>query len=367
MVTVDVMSGEHHPEAYIKGAVRAVLEHDDVHITLVGDRELIRTCLKKLKVEDHDHIEVVQADEVIRMHETPSVACKKKKNASVMVCARLVKEGKAHGLYSPGNTGATLVASIMNMGKSEGVLRPALCAFVPTVKGHSLLIDAGANMDCTPEYLAQFAIMGEVFANRVQGKNRPTVGLLSIGKEGSKGNEQTLKTYQILKGLRFNFVGNIEGYDISDGDVDVVVCDGYTGNIAIKVTERVFKLTFEFVWQEMGNHLLQRIGFALAYPAVRKLNKKTDPREYGGAPLLGLNGSICVGHGASDALAAYNGVLMVNNLVQNRVNHLIKLRLEEFGLTRSGNAVDMQPGPAGAREAGRHGPAKETGGKAGDR
>jgi glycerol-3-phosphate acyltransferase PlsX len=294
------------------------------------------------------------------MHETPSVACKKKKNASVMVCARLVREGKAHGLYSPGNTGATLVSSIVNMGKSEGVLRPALCAFVPTVKGHCLLIDAGANMDCTPEYLAQFAIMGEVFANKAQGKNRPSVGLLSIGKEGSKGNEQILKTYQILKDLNFNFVGNIEGYDISDGDVDVVVCDGYTGNIAIKVTERVFKLTFEFVWQEMGNHLLQRIGFALAYPAVRKLNKKTDPREYGGAPLLGLQGSICVGHGASDALAAYNGVLMVNKLVQNRVNHLIKLRLEEFGLTKTTPAAEMRTEPEQAQRTGKDIPNKKT-------
>jgi glycerol-3-phosphate acyltransferase PlsX len=341
MVAVDVMSGEHHPEAYIKGAVRAVVD-EGVRVALVGDQELIRTSLKKLKVEDHESIKVQHASDVIRMHDVPSVACKKKKDASVMVCADLVRSGVAQGLYSPGNTGATLISSIMRMGKSTGILRPALCAFVPTVKGHCLLIDAGANMDCAPEYLAQFAVMGEVFANRVQGKRRPSVGLLSIGKEPSKGNDLTLKTHQMLKDLNFNFVGNIEGYDISDGDIDVVVCDGYTGNIAIKVTERIFKLTFEFVWQEMGNHLLQRIGFALAYPAIRKLNKKTDPREYGGAPLLGLNGSICVGHGASDAIAAFNGILMVHNLIQNRVNHLIKLRLEEFNLFRSGTAADKK-------------------------
>lgn len=334
MVAVDVMSGEHRPETYIKGAVRAV--HDNnARILLVGDEELIHSCLKKLKVEDNELIEVQHAEEVIYMYEVPSVACKKKKNASVMVAARLVREGRAQGLWSPGNTGATLIASIMEMGKSTGILRPALCAFLPTVKGHCLLIDGGANTDCTPEYLAQFAIMGEVFANKVLDKQSPSVGLLSIGKEKTKGNELILKTHDILRDLNFNFVGNIEGYDISDGEVDVVVCDGYTGNIAIKVTERIFKLTMEFVGQEIEGSLLERIGYAILYPAVKKMHKKTDPREYGGAPLLGLKGSICIGHGESDSVAAYNGVMMVERLIQNEVNRLIRHRLEEFGLIRT--------------------------------
>ncbi len=333
MIAVDTMSGESPPEAYIKGALKAA-DEDNIRIGLVGDSELIETSLKKLKFEKSRLVKVFHASEVIRMHEIPSVACKKKKDASIMVCTRLVRDGKAYGVWSAGNSGATLVSAIMNMKKIGGIYRPALASYIPTVKGHSMLIDAGVNMDCTPDYLAQFAIMGEVFANKVQGKSKPAVGLLSIGAEKSKGNELTLKTYDILKSLDFNFVGNIEGYDISDGDVDVIVCDGFTGNIALKVTERVFKLTFEFVWQEMGNHLLQRIGFALAYPAVRKLSKRTDPREYGGAPLLGLNGSLVIGHGASDALAAYNGVQMVNNLVKNKVSDLIERRLTKFGLDK---------------------------------
>jgi glycerol-3-phosphate acyltransferase PlsX len=333
MIAVDVMSGENPPEEIIRGALKAVTDFN-IKVAFVGDRELIEYCLKKLKVQSHRAIKIYHSSEVIQMHEIPTVACKKKKDASIIKCTQLVKEGKAHGLFSPGNTGATLVASFMNIGRLEGIIRPTLVTYIPTVKGSSLLIDAGANMDCAPEYLAQFAIMGEVFAKRVQKKKNPSVGLLSIGGEKSKGNELTLKTFELLKDLDFNFIGNIEGYDIFNGDIDVIVCDGFVGNIVLKVTERVFKLTFEFVWQEIGDHLLQRIGFALAYPAVRKLRKKTDPSEYGGAYLVGLNGDIVIGHGSSDATTAYNGVQMLNLIVKSRVNELIVERLEKFGLKK---------------------------------
>jgi len=334
MIAVDVMSGEHLPEVYIKGAINAVRDFK-VTLALVGDGEIIETTLKKLKFYDTRKVKVFHADEVIHMHEIPSVALKRKKNTSIQVCTRLVKEGVCEGLWSAGNTGATLISAIMNMGKIEGIYRPALSTYLPTLKGHCMLIDAGGNTDCIPEYLAQFAIMGEVFANKVQGKKNPSVGLLSIGSEKSKGNELTLKTHETLKKLDMNFVGNIEGYDISDGDIDVVVCDGFTGNIALKVTERVFTFMIELVQQEIENNLLQRIGFALVYPAVKKqVYKKTDPRAYGGAPVLGLNGSIVVGHGSSDAYAAYNGVHMVNNLIKNKVNDLIVERLGKFGLLK---------------------------------
>lgn len=342
MIAVDVMSGEHPPEAYIKGAVNAVKDFN-VKLALVGDGEIIETALKKLKFEDSRKVKVFHAEEVIRMHEIPSVALKKKKNTSIQVCTRLVKEGVCEGLWSAGNTGATLISAIMHMGKIEGIYRPALSTYLPTLKGHCMLIDAGGNMDCIPEYLAQFAIMGEVFASRVQGKKNPSIGLLSIGSEKSKGNELILKTHEILKKLDCNFVGNIEGYDISDGDVDVVVCDGFTGNIVLKVTERVFKLMIELLQQEIENNLLQRIGFALMYPAVKKqVYKKTDPRAYGGAPVLGLNGSIVVGHGSSDAYATCNGVHMVNNLIKNKVNDLIVKRLGQFGLLKKPTAEDTK-------------------------
>jgi len=334
MIAVDVMGGENPPEAYIRGAVNAIREFN-VRVALVGDEEIIDTTLKKLKFDDSRKLKVYHADEVIRMHEIPSVACKKKKSASIQVCARLVKEGVVEGLWSGGNTGATLISGIMNLGKIPGIHRPALSTYLPTLKGHCMLIDAGGNMDCTAEYLAQFAIMGEVFASRVQGKKNPSIGLLSIGSEKSKGNELVLKTHEILKNLDCNFVGNIEGYDISDGDVDVVVCDGFTGNITLKVTERAFKLMIELVQQEIEKHLLQRVGFALVYPAVKKqVYKKTDPRAYGGAPVLGLNGSIVVGHGSSDAFATSNGINMANNLVKNKVNDLIVKRLQQFGLLK---------------------------------
>ncbi len=333
MIAVDVMSGERPPDVIIKGAIRASQEFN-VSIILVGDETVINSALKKLKYTGHKRVKVVHADEVIGMHEKPTIACKNKPNSSIMVSTRLVKDGKAHGLFSPGNTGATLVASLMNIGRIEGVYRPGLVTFVPTLKGSSLLIDAGANPDCKAEYLAQFAFMGEVFARKIQGKKNPSVGILSIGEEKSKGNELTLKTYDILKDLDFNFVGNIEGYDIFNGDVDIIVCDGFVGNIVVKVTERVFKLTFEFVWQEIGYHLFQRIGFALAYPAVKKLTSKIDPREYGGAPLLGLNGNVVIGHGASDDVAAYHGVRMANLIVKNKFNEVLIKRLDRFKLRK---------------------------------
>jgi glycerol-3-phosphate acyltransferase PlsX len=334
MIAVDVMSGENPPESYIRGAVNAI-RNFNVRIALVGDEELIETTLKKLKFEDSRKVRVFHAEEVIRMHETPSIACKKKKDASIQICTRLVKEGVAEGIWSAGNTGATLISAIMNMGKIPGIHRPALSTYLPTLKGHCMLIDAGGNMDCIPEYLCQFAFMGEVFANRVQGKKNPSIGLLSIGSEKSKGNELILKTHEMLKELDCNFVGNVEGYDISDGDVDVVVCDGFVGNITLKVTERAFKLMIELVEQEIEKHLLQRVGYALMYPAVKKqVFKKTDHRAYGGAPVLGLNGSIVVGHGSSDSYAAYNGINMVNNLVKNRVNEFMVKRLQQFGLLK---------------------------------
>jgi glycerol-3-phosphate acyltransferase PlsX len=206
--------------------------------------------------------------------------------------------------------------------------------YIPTVKGWSLLVDAGANLDCTPEYLAQFAVMGEVFAKEFQEKENPTVGLLSVGVEKTKGNDSVLKTHELLSDLKFNFVGNIEGYDIFDGDVDVIVCDGFVGNIVLKVTERVFKLTFELVGQEIENHLLQRVGYSFLYPAVKNLRRKTDPSEYGGAYLIGLKGIVVIGHGASDAVTTYNGVRLVNNGIKVHINDLIVRRLGEFGLVK---------------------------------
>ena len=333
MIAVDVMSGERPPEAIIRGALKASDEFN-VNITLVGDGQLINSILKKLKYNNYKRVEVVHAGDVIDMHEKPTIACKNKPNSSIMVATRLVKEGKAKGLFSPGNTGATLVASLMNVGRIDGVYRPALVTFVPTLKGASLLIDAGATPNCKPEYLAQFAFMGEVFAQKIQNKRKPSVGLLSIGQEKSKGNDLVLKTYDMLKDLDFNFVGNIEGYDIYNGDVDIIVSDGFVGNIVVKVTERVFKLTFEFVWQEIGYHLFQRIGFALAYPAVKKLTSKMDPREYGGAPLLGLKGNVVIGHGSSDDIAAYHGVRIANLIVKNKFNEVLIKRLDKFGLRK---------------------------------
>ncbi len=341
MIAIDVMSGERSPEVIIKGALKAV-EELRVNVQLVGDKNLIQNCLKKLKFEDKRRVKVVHAKEIIGMYEIPTVACKKKKDASIMICTKLVKEGKAHGVFSPGNTGASLVASLMNIGRTEGILRPGLVTFVPTLKGASVLLDAGANLDCIPEYLAQFAVMGEVFASTVQAKKNPSIGILSIGQEKSKGNELTLKTYELLKDLDFNFIGNIEGYDIYDGDIDVIVCDGFIGNIVVKVTERVFKLTFEFVWEEIGYHLFQRIGFALAYPAVRKLRTKIDPREYGGAPLLGLNGNVVIGHGSSDTIATYHGIRIVDLVYKNKVNKLIAEKLKKFGFQRKQPSSDSR-------------------------
>jgi glycerol-3-phosphate acyltransferase PlsX len=332
MIAVDVMSGERPPEVIIKGALKAAQDFD-VELALVGDEEHIHNCLRKFRAEG-PKTRVYHAPDIIGMHELPAQACKKKRNASVMVGTRLVGEGSAEGFFSPGNTGATLVASLMNIGRVEGIMRPGLMTYIPTVKGWSLLVDAGANLDCAPEYLAQFAVMGEVFAQEFQEKDNPTVGLLSVGVEKTKGNESVLRTHELLRDLKFNFVGNIEGYDIFDGDVDVIVCDGFIGNIVLKVTERVFKLTFELVGQEIENHLLQRVGYSFVYPAVKNLRKKTDPSEYGGAYLIGLKGIVVIGHGASDSVTTFNGVRLVNNGIKVHINDLIVKRLGEFGLLK---------------------------------
>ncbi|MDH4127241.1 MAG: phosphate acyltransferase PlsX [Spirochaetota bacterium] len=327
-IAVDVMSGENEPEVLIKGALQAV-DESDVEIILVGDEGRIYSELKKHK-DKGNQVSVVHSSEVILMNETPAKACRKKPDASVMVASQLVAKKKADGFFSPGNTGATITASLLNIKRVQGVSRPAIAIMVPTAKGHTLLLDAGANVDSTPKNIVQFAIMGDVFMKHIVGVNEPKVALLNIGEEDKKGNELSLKAYELLKTVDFNFVGNIEGHDVYEGNVDVIVCDGFIGNIVLKLSEGLGDVMMRLIKNEIIRNFSSRFGAFMARGAFRNVKNRLSAETYGGAPLLGINGCAIVGHGNTGAIATKNGIHTAVKMVKANINQLIKENTKRF-------------------------------------
>ncbi|GMT49661.1 MAG: phosphate acyltransferase [bacterium] len=330
-IAVDVMSGENPPETLIRGALKAV-EESNIEVVLVGDEATIHKELEQHS-QANEKISVVHASEIIAMDESPAKACRKKKDSSVMVAGALVAKKKADGFFSPGNTGATLASSLMNIKRVEGVKRPALATILPTVKGYAIILDAGANVDSDPEHLAQFAIMGEIFMQKILEIPEPRIGLLNIGEEDKKGNELSQKAFEIIKTIDFNFIGNIEGHDIYEGDVDIIVCDGFIGNIVLKLSEGLGSVVMRLIKNEMIKNYKYRLGAFMARDALRSVKERFNPATYGGAPLLGINGCALVGHGNTGELATTNAIITTAKMANAKLDKLIKKSISQYSLS----------------------------------
>src|ERR1700741_4229710 len=331
-IAVDAMGGDHAPRPEVEGSVLAARELG-VRVMLVGQPSAIKSELPKhnrggLKVE------VVPASEVITMGDHPAQAFRRKKDSSVHVAARSVREAKAHGLVSAGNTGAVMTVARFLLGTLESVDRVALAAPFPNAKGGvSVMLDVGANVDSKPEHLVQFAVMGEMYYRATFGNRKPRVGLLSIGEEESKGNELTREVNERLKGAHMQYIGNVEGGDLFSGNVDVIVCDGFVGNIALKICEGLAFQIFGLLRKSINSSLASQVGFLFSRGALKGLKKKIDYAESGGAPLLGVRGVCVIAHGRSNANAIKNAIRVAAGLAKAGINEKIEEELSVAGVT----------------------------------
>lgn len=317
-ILVDAMGGDHAPEAPVEASVRAVNELD-VEIVLIGDESRIKSELKKHGDYKADKIVIVHAPEMISNHEEPAKAVRHKKGASVVVAANMLKKGEGDAMLSMGNTGALLAAGLLIVGRIKGILRPALGTILPTAKGPKMLIDAGANTNCKPENLVQFGVMGHVYMKNVLEIDKPQVGLMSIGEEEGKGDDLTKKTYACMKSAPFEFYGNIEGRDVMEGTTDVMVCDGFVGNVVLKTVEGMGHVIGSMVKELFTKNIKTKIGALFVMDGVKEFKKKLDYREYGGAPLLGCKKPVIKGHGSSDAFAVFNAIRQAKQFVATNV------------------------------------------------
>jgi glycerol-3-phosphate acyltransferase PlsX len=325
-IAVDAMGGDHAPRPEVEGSVLAARELG-VRVVLVGQPSVIRAELAKHAVPNLP-IEIVPASEVITMDDHPAQAFRRKKDSSVHVAARLVREAKADGLVSAGNTGAVMTVTRFLLGTLESVDRVALAAPFPNAKSKvSVLLDVGANVDSKPEHLVQFAVMGEIYHRATFSSKRPRVGLLSIGEEESKGNELTREVHNRLKKSSLHYVGNVEGGDLFSGEVDVIVCDGFIGNIALKICEGLAFQIFGLLKKSLKSSLMSQVGAMLSQGAFQGLKKTIDYTEYGGAPLLGVRGVCVIGHGRSNANAVKNAIRVAAGLARARMNEKIEQEL----------------------------------------
>ncbi len=317
-VALDAMGGDRGPAVNVEGAVAAARELG-LSILLVGIEEELSRGLQQHSTNGLG-IAICHAPETVEMHESPSAALRRKKQSSIRVGLELVKRGDADAFISAGNTGAVMATALITLGPLPGVERPAIALIIPTLRGHSILLDVGANVDCKPRHLLQFAIMGEVYARQVMGKTSPTVGLLGIGEEESKGNELTREAFKELgEEASINFTGNVEGREVFSGATDVIVCDGFTGNIALKITESAVDFFTVLLKEELAKGLVGKAGAVLARGAFSRFKKRVDYSEYGGAPLLGVKGVCIIGHGRSTAKAIKNAIRVAAECVENRV------------------------------------------------
>jgi len=320
-LALDAMGGDHAPLEHIKGALLAAREFPDLHIILVGDRDKLFLQLSRLtKKQSVPNITITHASEVIGMDEPPTQAIKQKKDSSINVAVGLVKKGEAQAIVSTGNTGALMAAALLGFGRIKGIERPAIAAIFPTLNDDEvLLLDMGANVDCKPRQLVQFALMGSVYAEHVMHKTRPRVALLSIGTEAEKGNELTTTVNEMLDKEKINFIGNIEGTDILTGTSDVIICDGFVGNVILKFAESMAIAIFNLLKDEMGRNLITRFASFLLLPAFHNLRKRIDYDEHGGALMLGLQ-NICIkAHGRAKAKAIKNALRIAREAVKEDV------------------------------------------------
>lgn len=312
-IAVDAMGGDHAPEEIVKGAAMAAKEYG-VDISLVGIPASVQPLL-----DSHPRLQLVPCTQVVAMGEHPAQAVRNKPDSSMSVCARLCKTGRADGWTSAGNSGAVMAAALLIQGRIKGVERPALGSIVPTQDGFAYFLDVGANVDSKPEYMEQFAVMGAVYAREMLGRSAPRVALLSNGEEEGKGDERVRETTKLLKDSLPGFVGNIEPKDIYAARADVVVADGFVGNVAIKMAEATAEFLFRSLRDEIPKTITGKLGGILIRPRVREIRDRIDWREFGGAPLLGIDGVAVVAHGRSDARAIKNAIRVTRDAVENKL------------------------------------------------
>lgn len=318
-IAVDAMGGDHAPGAIVEGSVDYLRGDKDVCLVFVGKRRLIKKELKRNNVINFDKIKVIAATEEISMREHFLSYWRKREQTSIKMALDLIKKKEAQAMVSAGNTGAIMAIAKNTLGTLKNIDRPALALMIPTLKGNSLIVDVGANVDSKPRNLVQFALMGKVYLENVQGVNNPKIALMSIGEEEAKGNELTRTTYNILKTLDINFIGNIEGRDAYIGEADLIVTDGFTGNMILKVAEGVVNVTASMLKREIMSNLLSKIGFFFLRSSFKRLMKKFDYTEYGGALLLGVNGIVIIGHGNSNAKAVKNAIYLSKKFITENV------------------------------------------------
>ena len=326
-IVVDAMGGDHAPEPVVEGAVMAAREYN-TEIILTGLSDMVQPILDRLDPVHKLPVQVVHADEVVEMHDLPGKVLRSKRKSSMKIGLGLLKEGKASAFVSAGNTGAVLAYSTVILRPLKGVDRPAIAIQLPTLKGNAILLDAGANVDCKTSQLFQFGIMGHVFAEYILGKENPRVGLLSIGEEDGKGNEIVKEVFQMLKASHINFIGNIEGKEVYRGNADVIVCDGFTGNVALKISESLAEMIGTNLKRMFQNNWASKLGYLLLKPQLDQFKKKVDYSETGGAPLLGVNGVVIIAHGNSSPKAIKNAIHRAYELSEKNINEHIREDIE---------------------------------------
>ncbi len=327
------MGGDHAPAAIVEGVAQALdgsLPWID-RILLVGDESRLTAELARVGLAGDKRVELVHADQVVDMGDSPATAVRAKRRASINVAVDLVKEGRAEAVVSAGNTGAATAATVLKLRTLPGVDRPAIATLMPSPTGHFLILDVGSNVECKPLNLFQYAIMGEVYERVIRGKASPRIGIISVGEETGKGNDLTKETYKLLKNTpQLNFVGNIEGYDLFNGKVDVVLCDGFVGNVILKTCEGLAKAIGAILKENLKKTPVRMLGATLAKGAFNDLKKRCDYAESGGAPLLGVNGVCIIGHGSSSPWAVRNAIRVAGEFVHYQVNQHIADRIREL-------------------------------------
>lgn len=319
VIALDAMGGDHAPDAIVEGAIRALRKYKDIQILLSGPEEKLRSMTAHAG-DVKDRLEILNATQVIAMDESPMMAVRAKKDSSLVVAMNAVREGRAGAVVSAGSTGALLAGGMFKIGRIPGIERPALAPVLPGLKGNFMLIDSGANVDCQPRYLLQFGLMGSVYMKHVLDVKQPRVGLVNIGAEAEKGNKLTKETYAMMQQQSgYHFVGNCEARDVFTGDFDVVVADGFDGNIILKHTEGLAKALFTMIKEELMASIGTKLGAMLAKPAFRKVKMRMDYNAVGGAPLLGVNGAVVKAHGSSGAEAIENAIRQARRMLEGDV------------------------------------------------
>ncbi|CAM2899373.1 phosphate acyltransferase PlsX [Paenibacillus sediminis] len=319
-IAIDAMGGDHAPKSNVEGALAAAELWKDTEIVLVGDQNQLEPLIDNKPA----NVTIHHASEVIEGEDEPVKSVRRKKDASMVVAGRMVEEGKADAMISAGNTGALMTTGLLVVGRMEGIERPALTSMFPTVDNKGVLVlDLGANMDAKPEHLVQYALMGSLYREKLHGLDRPRVGLLNVGTEAKKGNELTKAVYPLLEEMPINFVGNVEARDVLLGVCDVLICDGFAGNILLKTLEGTAGTLFSILKQEFTSSLKNKLAAAVLMPSLRGIKEKMDYKEYGGGLLIGLKGLVVKGHGSSDATAIKNAIRQARSAIQSGLNESI--------------------------------------------